>query len=303
MSRRVQTYSRKRVPWCPKCPNVEDPRGCSLSTTRSRDTLRKPNVSQRVPSGATLGLGHRGTPALYRMCPKRARRKAAPLFAFSCRDTRDTVGHRIQYEVCTFAEYRGGGRVKSLPAAMLTALVGSLECSHKMLSWEGGAGQKSASQIPARAIAPTRAFADSGGGGDLPSQGSRNAPRGARPFECFAGLTPRGERRMMAGKKGRSGGRRPGAGRPVEAVGFRSWCRAVMERPEIRAAIERHAREDPWFALKIAEHGYGRPPQSLDVNQGATLEKPINVIYRAFYGDPEVLPPARQATPGAEPQR
>ena len=63
----------------------------------------------------------------------------------------------------------------------------------------------------------------------------------------------------MAGKKGRSG-------RKPSATGYRAWCREVADRDDIRAAILGKAQQDPDFALKVAEHGYGRPPQALDVS-------------------------------------
>jgi hypothetical protein len=63
----------------------------------------------------------------------------------------------------------------------------------------------------------------------------------------------------MAGVKGRSG-RRP------QATGFRDWCRRIALDPEVQKGIEQEAKENPEFALKVAEHGFGRPPQSLDVS-------------------------------------
>ena len=51
-------------------------------------------------------------------------------------------------------------------------------------------------------------------------------------------------------------------GRKRIVKGFRGWCRKVVEDPKVRAAMERAALESPEFALKIAEHGYGRPPQA-----------------------------------------
>lgn len=77
----------------------------------------------------------------------------------------------------------------------------------------------------------------------------------------------------MAGKKGRSG-------RKPEATGYRAWCRSVADRPEIRAKILARALEDPDFALRLAEHGYGRPPQALDVRLEGDSDSPL--CYRAL---------------------
>lgn len=62
----------------------------------------------------------------------------------------------------------------------------------------------------------------------------------------------------MAGVKGRSG-------RKQAVTGFRAWCREVGLSRTVKANIIRRARHDPEFALKLLEHGFGRPPQSLDV--------------------------------------
>ena len=67
----------------------------------------------------------------------------------------------------------------------------------------------------------------------------------------------------MAGRPGKSG-RRP------QATGFRDWCRRIALDPKVQKAIKAEAETDPWFALKVAEHGFGRPPQSLDVKVEAT---------------------------------
>ena len=63
-----------------------------------------------------------------------------------------------------------------------------------------------------------------------------------------------------------NGGRRQGAGRTRTVLGFREWCRSVVDSPKVREAMAAAALKDPDFALKLSEHGYGRPPQSLDVN-------------------------------------
>lgn len=68
----------------------------------------------------------------------------------------------------------------------------------------------------------------------------------------------------MAGVKGRSGRKN----RPPEVIGFRDFCRNVIANPKVQAGITRRALRDPEFALRVAEHGFGRPPQALDVKIG-----------------------------------
>lgn len=62
------------------------------------------------------------------------------------------------------------------------------------------------------------------------------------------------------------GGKRTGAGRPKEVLGWRDFCRSVIGDPRIQAAIKARALRNPDFALRVAEQGYGRPPQALDVS-------------------------------------
>lgn len=70
----------------------------------------------------------------------------------------------------------------------------------------------------------------------------------------------------MAGVvKGQHGGRR---NIDPTVVGFRQFCRDVISNPKVKAKIEAAALRNPEFALRLAEHGYGRPPQALDVRLG-----------------------------------
>ena len=79
---------------------------------------------------------------------------------------------------------------------------------------------------------------------------------------------------------GDRGGRKPKGSTAKSNPGFRGWCRAVVEQPAVRKLIEAEARTNPEFALRVAEHGYGRPPQALDVrtNDG----KPI--VHQVTFG-------------------
>jgi hypothetical protein len=86
----------------------------------------------------------------------------------------------------------------------------------------------------------------------------------------------------------------------VEVVGFRAWCRAVVERPEVRAALERYALENPEFALRLAEHGFGRPPQALDVRQCAIDDgRPIEYVVRLDDPEAHARGEAQRAVPVA----
>ena len=97
---------------------------------------------------------------------------------------------------------------------------------------------------------------------------------------------------------GKNGGARPGAGRKPTAVGFRQWCRDVVMQPEVLEALAERALYDTDFALKVAEHGFGRPPQSLDVSV-ATSEQPQE--FRAFFADAEAVPAAALRVPEGPP--
>ena len=74
-----------------------------------------------------------------------------------------------------------------------------------------------------------------------------------------------------------NGGPRPGVKDRGE---FRKWCRAVISDPKIRKALQKRAQEDTDFALKLAEHGFGRPgPQIVDDSDNNILLAggPINI--------------------------
>ena len=77
----------------------------------------------------------------------------------------------------------------------------------------------------------------------------------------------------MAGVAGRSG---KGRGNPDPiVVGFREFCRSVVSDPRVQAKIQETALANPEFALRLAEHGYGRPPQALDVKFGNSNDGPL----------------------------
>ncbi len=96
------------------------------------------------------------------------------------------------------------------------------------------------------------------------------------------------------------GGRRPGAGRKREAKGGRAWARTVADNYRERAirALEVLETLDPdkflarYFAFY--EHGYGRPPQALDISS----DQPIQFVAHFADGAP-VSAPAEAVPEGA----
>lgn len=85
-------------------------------------------------------------------------------------------------------------------------------------------------------------------------------------------------------------------GRPREVEGFRSFCRSVVSNPEVQAAIAEAALKNPEFALRVAEHGYGRPPQALDVRT-SEVAPGEQVIYRAAFDDGQPVFTAAETVP------
>ena len=89
------------------------------------------------------------------------------------------------------------------------------------------------------------------------------------------------------------GGARKGAGRKTLKFGFRKWCREVVMDKEVQEQIKAEAKTNPHFALKLAEHGFGRPPQSLDVKVND-----ITGLFVAEFADGEpVSPPTTEGLP------
>lgn len=83
--------------------------------------------------------------------------------------------------------------------------------------------------------------------------------------------------------RGKNGGRRPGSGRKPISIGLRDKARieALRLLPEALKAIEadlKAGRTDSYF--KLIEHGYGRPPQAVDVSLGGGDGLPLAVAVR-----------------------
>lgn len=57
------------------------------------------------------------------------------------------------------------------------------------------------------------------------------------------------------------------AGRPPKklTLAFREFCRKVINEPEVLERLRQEALTNPMFALKLAEHGIGRPFQALHI--------------------------------------
>jgi hypothetical protein len=90
----------------------------------------------------------------------------------------------------------------------------------------------------------------------------------------------------------RNGGRK----RNDSGFQFRAWCRDLIAEPKVRAAVAKRARTDPDFALRVAEHGFGRPPQSLDVKVGTGKGTIRHTVTVAGGG---ALPPGAAGVPAA----
>ncbi len=88
-----------------------------------------------------------------------------------------------------------------------------------------------------------------------------------------------------------SGGKRAGAGRKVGVSGTRAWFRALCERPTLKKKVEEIIlaevkKGDLTNFWKAIEHGFGRPPQALDVKIGGDQEAPLVFDIRLADGTP-----------------
>ena len=86
----------------------------------------------------------------------------------------------------------------------------------------------------------------------------------------------------MAGVKGRSGPRHG-----AKAKAFRDFCRDVISDKIVLDLLRKTARVDPVFALRLAEHGIGRPYQAVHV----TTER-VDGLYRSEFSDSKPVHPA-----------
>ncbi len=77
----------------------------------------------------------------------------------------------------------------------------------------------------------------------------------------------------MAGVKGKSG-RKPNE----LALQFRAFCRELINSEKVLKTIRTQAIADPFFALKVAEHGIGRPFQSVHVQGAVDVQHSIRTV-------------------------
>ena len=69
------------------------------------------------------------------------------------------------------------------------------------------------------------------------------------------------------------GTKRPGATGPYGPRwasgpnrGWREWCRQCAMQPEVLELIDQEAKRNPSYALEVAAHGFGKPPQGVTVD-------------------------------------
>ena len=75
---------------------------------------------------------------------------------------------------------------------------------------------------------------------------------------------------------------------------FREFCRTVVADPQVQSRIQEAARANPEFALRVAEHGFGRPPQALDV----TISDKAVIRHIVTLASGELVSPAAAGLPG-----
>jgi hypothetical protein len=92
------------------------------------------------------------------------------------------------------------------------------------------------------------------------------------------------------------GGKRPGAGRKPLRKGWQEFCREVVRDKKVQAKIKAAAEADPQFALKLAEHGFGRPSQALQISHGTIEDKPLEFVIQFSDGRSAATPP--ETVPG-----
>lgn len=100
---------------------------------------------------------------------------------------------------------------------------------------------------------------------------------------------------MALGGKRPGSGSKPGSRNGLKAQGGRAWIRATVDTPKRREqfvkALDRalrgpNALEAVQAYLRAFEHGYGRPPQALDVvvNDGGPI------VHRITFGSTALAP-------------
>lgn len=91
------------------------------------------------------------------------------------------------------------------------------------------------------------------------------------------------------------GGRRKGAGRKTTVTGWRQWCRDTVLSPEVQQVMLDRALKDADFALRLAEAGFGRPPQAMDLKVSGDEASPL--VYKATFADGSPVSAPVEAVP------
>lgn len=83
------------------------------------------------------------------------------------------------------------------------------------------------------------------------------------------------------------GGKRAGSGPKRKRGAFACFAREIVLTPEVQAVIKAKALESADFALRLAEHGFGRPSQALHITDDRQ-----DGVYRSELSDGLPLHPA-----------
>lgn len=70
--------------------------------------------------------------------------------------------------------------------------------------------------------------------------------------------------------------------RPRVVTNFRQICREIVLSKKVMDQIRALAEKDGAFALDVAAHGFGRPPQSLDITQNTTINITFTQAFEAL---------------------
>lgn len=95
------------------------------------------------------------------------------------------------------------------------------------------------------------------------------------------------------------GGKGSGPSGKIHVTGFRQRMRDVALLPEVLQGIIDRAKEDPEFALKCAEHGFGRPPQAMDI-RATNVGPEQQLVYRASLEGGYAIPSEATGIPATD---
>jgi hypothetical protein len=95
------------------------------------------------------------------------------------------------------------------------------------------------------------------------------------------------------------GGKGSGNKGKPHVTGYRQKMRDITLLPEVLEGIVARAKLDPEFALKCAEHGFGRAPQALDI-RAANVDPGQQLAYRASLEGGYAIPSEATGIPTAD---